>query len=74
MLQVEILLLRRGGNSLLREKGETIMTRYCINGWDDYSRAYFRDIGRFTEYEWERLLDGETIEKNGNVFRIHQDD
>ncbi len=50
------------------------MTRYCINGWDDYSRAYFRDIGRFTEYEWERLLDGETIEKNGNVFRIHQDD
>lgn len=43
--------------------------RYYINGWRE-GRNYFFRIGRFTEEEIERLLNGETVTKGDNEFCI----
>ena len=43
--------------------------KYFINGWK-YGRSYFLSIGRFTEYEMQRLEDGEIITKDDNEFWI----
>lgn len=43
--------------------------KYYINGWRE-SRSYFMDLGRFTTYELNSLLNGETVKKYGNEFRI----
>lgn len=45
--------------------------KYYINGWQE-GKNYFYDIGRFTEEEKEKLQNGETIEKDGNTFRIEK--
>lgn len=47
--------------------------KYYINGWN-YCRRYFMDIGRFTENELERLMNGETIVKGDNEFRIEKEE
>ena len=42
--------------------------RYFINGWS-YGRSYFMSFG-FTEEEYERMVNGETITKEENEFWI----
>ena len=44
------------------------MKRYYINGWRE-GRSYFMSFG-FTENEIDRMENGETINRNGNEFRI----
>lgn len=43
--------------------------RFYINGWRE-GRNYFFRIGRFTEEEVERLLNGEIVTKGDNEFCI----
>ena len=48
------------------------MVKYYINGWRE-SKTYFYDIlkcSNCTNVDKEKLLSGETIEKDGNTFRI----
>lgn len=42
---------------------------FMVNGWRE-SRSYFQSVGRFTKDEWDRMVAGETITKNGNEFSI----
>ena len=42
--------------------------KYFINGWL-YGRSYFMSFG-FSEYEMDRLMDGEVITREGNEFWI----
>ena len=42
--------------------------KYYINGWREGAR-YFKSFG-WSEDEIRRMMDGETIERNGNEFRI----
>lgn len=43
--------------------------RHYINGFT-YGERYFKSVGHFTEKEWNRMIDGEVIVKNGNEFWI----
>lgn len=43
--------------------------KYYINGWRE-GRNYFMNLGRFTTYELNSLMNGETVKKNGNEFWI----
>ena len=52
-------------------KNEGYYERYFINGWT-YGKHYFFDIGGFTEDQVKRMMDGETISKNGNAFWIER--
>jgi hypothetical protein len=48
------------------------MEKYYINGWKE-SKSYFYDILKCsgaTITDKEKLLNGETIELEGNTFRI----
>lgn len=47
--------------------------KYYINGWTEL-KTYFFYIGRFTETEFEKLMNGETITKYGNMFWIDKED
>lgn len=49
--------------------GDNYRMRFFINGWEQYE-GYFRSIGRFNDNQFETMLNGETIEKNGNTFSI----
>lgn len=42
---------------------------YLINGWAE-GINYFKSVGSFTTTEWNRLLNGEVVTKNGNDFYI----
>ena len=42
--------------------------QFYINGWRE-SRSYFFRFG-FTEEEVARMRNGETVNKNGNEYRI----
>lgn len=53
--------------------GEAYRLKFFINGWEE-SEGYFREIGRFGKASMDRMATGETIEKNGNRFRICYED
>lgn len=42
--------------------------KFYINGWE-YGRRYFMSFG-WTQREFDKMLDGDVIEKNGNEFYI----
>lgn len=42
---------------------------YYINGWRE-GKNYFIRSGRFTEEEIAEMINGKTIVKNGNEYRI----
>ena len=53
------------------KEGENV-EKYYINGWKE-SKSYFYDILKcsgVTNADKEKLLNGETIELDGNTFRI----
>lgn len=53
--------------------GDVYRLKFFINGWEE-GRDYFQSVGRFSEASMERLASGETIEKDGNTFRIRYED
>lgn len=45
------------------------MKRFMINGWRE-SEARFLNLGRFTEEEMIKLMNGEVVHKGDNEFYI----
>lgn len=43
--------------------------KYYINGWRE-GKNYFLRLGRFTEEEIDRMVNGEVITKGENEFSI----
>lgn len=52
---------------------ETYRLKFFINGWEE-GEGYFKDIGRFSNSEMEKMKSGEAIKKNGNTFRFRYED
>lgn len=53
--------------------GETYRLKFFINGWEE-GEGYFREIGRFGKASMDRMSTGETIERDGDKFRICYED
>ncbi len=49
--------------------GDNYRMRFFINGWEQ-GEGYFRGIGRLNTEQFELMLRGEAITKNGNTFSI----
>ena len=53
--------------------GETYRLKFFINGWEE-GEGYFREIWRFGKASMDRMATGETIERDGDKFRICYED